>query len=334
MRIFCLFFLLISAGAQTSPGTPDSQLPADAGHNGGGATSSVVAGDAAVLTIKGLCPDASATKDPKTSDSVCQTIVTRSQFENLVAAIQPKADAATKRQIAHAYPQLLIMAREAQQRGLDRLPQFEERLAFARLQILSQALTRQIQTQAADIPEKDILAWYQTHADDFEEANLERIIVPNTRQQTKAALDERSAGGGKGDDEALIQEANALRARAAAGEDFAKLQSEAYQFAGMAGNDQPNPKLTEMHRRGLPPAHAAVFNLKPGEVSPVISDNTGRYVYKVDSKEMESLQAARSGIISTLRRQRVKEMMESVQKPFATDVNTTYFGADTSVPSD
>jgi hypothetical protein len=331
MRNFLLLCLLIAASTwgQANPGSPQSATQPD-----GQVAASSVAADAPVLTVKGFCPDNSTGPDSSSSKTPCQTIVTREQFEKLVGAIEPTADAATRKQIGRGYPQFLIMADEAQRRGLDKDPNVQQQIAFGRLQILSRALTRQIQHEAAQVPEKDIEDWYQAHLIDFEQANLERLVVPNTRQQGKTASASQAAAKSDSDPEAIMHEAEKLRARAAAGEDFVKLQAEAYEFAGVAGNDRPSPKLPAMRRRGLPPAHTAVFDLNPGEVSQVISDTTGHYVYKMDSKQAQPLQAVRPEIVSVLRRQRVKEMMESVQKPFAIDVNSTYFGAASSEPED
>ena len=276
-------------------------------------SASSVAPDAPVLTIKGLCtPPQPATA----SAQPCETVVTRAQFESLVAAIQPTMDEQSKRHFARAYPQFLIMAREAQQRGLDKTPRFEERINFARLQILSQELTRQIQEQAAEVPDKDIADYYQKNAREFETANLERIVVPLRGEKDQPS------------EEALKKEAETLRARAAAGVDFSRLQKEAYDVAGTSGNTAPNPSLRDMRRRSLPLTHASVFDLKPGEVSPVISDTTGHYIYKMDSKGMVPLETARKEIWNMLRRQRSQKMIESVQQPFATEVNSAYFGAD------
>lgn len=260
----------------------------------------------------------------------CQTIVTRVQFEQLVNAIDPNADAPTRRQIGKAYPQFLIMAKEAYRRGLDKDASFEERIKFARLQILSQALMRQIQQDAAQVPEKDIESWYRSHQEDFEEATFERLVVPNARNApAPPPLEGKNTGSEKNAD-TMTQEAEALRARAIAGEDFVTLQKRVYELAGMAGDTKPNPKLPNTRRRSLPAGHAAVFDLKIGEVSPVVNDRTGHYIYKLDSKQALTLQAVHEEISNLLRKQRVKEMTENVQKPFTTEVNTAYFAADSS----
>ena len=118
-----------------------------------------IAADAPVLTVKGLCP--TTTMGAELTQSVCQTVVTRAQFENLFDALRPGMDVESKRHLAKAYPQFLMLAHEAEQRGLDKQPRFEERLDFAKLQILSQELMRQVQQEAAQAPAGDVEAYYR-----------------------------------------------------------------------------------------------------------------------------------------------------------------------------
>jgi len=322
------------ARAQTRP-TPSAAAPnrpPDSNQHDGDtrkapAATSVVA-DSPVLTIRGLCAHLTQTDQPQ---SACQTIVTRAQFENLIDALHAGTDAQTKRHLAKAYPEFLIMAREAEQRGLDKQPRFEERLDFARLQILSQELVGQIEQEAAHVPEGDIEDYYKKNTADFESAVLERIVIPN-RTQVKPQSNTAAAPGTAAED-SMTKEAELLRIQAAAGKDFADLQVQAYKAAGISGDNPAKPKLDKMRRRGLPPEHATVFDLKPGQVSPVISDATGLYIYKLDWKGTELLDAVRSEISNTLRAQRVRKMIQSLQQPYTTDINEGYFGADTSAES-
>ena len=310
MRSLCLLSVLCGSMAWAQA-KPAANKPADAKPASPVATA--VAPDTPVLTIKGLC---SSPKVTSSTSQPCETIVTREQFEKLVEAIQPTVDEHSKRQIARAYPEFLVMAHEAEQRGLEKTTRFEERLGFARLQILSQELVRQIQEQAAQVPEKDVEDYYQKNSRDFETADLQRIVIPPRGEKDELPP------------QAINKEAEALRARAAAGEDFTKLQKAAYEAAGVSGNTEPDPNLRNMRRRGLPPTHASVFDLKPGEVSAVISDATGFYIYKMESKGMVPLQTAHREIWNVLRQERARKMIESVQQPFTTEVNHAYFGPD------
>jgi parvulin-like peptidyl-prolyl cis-trans isomerase-like protein len=323
MRYFVPVCVLVGAivWGQTQPASPVA-----GGQDRGErkpTSASNIAPETPVLTIKGLCPQRTSISK---SSAECQTVITRAQFEKLANALQPEMDAQTKRQLAHSYPQLLEMAHEAEQRGLDKRPRFDERLAFTRLQILSQELIREIQDEAARVPEKDIDDYYQMHSAEFEQVSLERIVVPLRKQQS-AQPGAESADLGTQVENDMGKEAEALRARAAAGEDFAKLQKEAYGVAGMSDNSEPDPSIGKTRRRGLPPAHSSVFDLKVGQVSLVITDATGHYIYKMDAREVEPLDSAKPEISNMLRRQRAQQMMKSVEQPFTTDANSTYFGA-------
>jgi len=119
--------------------------------------------------------------------------------------------------------------------------------------------------------------------------------------------------------------ADSLHARAAAGEDVVKLQKEAFEAGGQKV-DSPTVNLPKVRRTGLPPAHAEVFDLKVGEVSKVISDNGGHYIYKVVSKEVLPLEQVKDEIHNKLKSERLKEMMDKYTNSFTAIPNEEYFG--------
>jgi len=328
MRGFWLVGVLVAAmtWAQMKSATPaaTSNVPSassKAEDSGQASPATSVAPDTPVLTIKGLCTESASNSATHSPNPGCQTVITRAQFERLVEVMHAEKDSQTKLQLSTAYPQLLVMAREAERRGVDKEPRFQERLRFARVQILSQELTRKLREETAQVPEKDIADYYRTNSSDFEEVSLERIVVPNRAQKEAPGAE----AAGKSPEDAMTAEAGLLRTRAAQGESFTKLQKEAYDFAGVSGDSEPNPKMDKMRRRGLPLTHAAVFDLKPGQVSPVISDATGHFIYKLDSREITPLDSVKQEISIVLRRQQMQNVIQAIQKPFTTDVNQTYF---------
>jgi len=289
------------------------------------ASASKLAPDAAVITIKGVCPPA----DHGLSRAACETVITRAQFEQLTDALLTNMKASRKRQVADAYPGLLAMAQEAEARGLDKSSRFRERLAFARVQILSQELVRQIDEESANIPAKDIEDYYQAHADAFATATLERIFVPlhkslNSASNNKASAEILEAQRKEAED-AMTRMAETLRARAVAGESFLALQKEAYTAAGLI-DVPPNPSLGQVRLASLPPHHTTVFDMNPGEISPVVSDSTGHYIYKLDTKNVETLNEASDGIRKILQNQRREVAIQAVQKPVTSELNPAYFG--------
>lgn len=300
---------------------PDDDEPAPA-------SASNVAPDAPVVTIKGLCAQAPPSV-ASSSNPACETVITRTQFENLTDAILTNMKPAMRRQIAEVYPNLLAMAREAEARGLENSPRFQQRIAFARVQILSQELIRQIDEQAVNIPEKDVEDYYHRHIADFEKATLERVFVPNRKRM--APLPKQQAAPGaltsqqKEDEDAMTRVAEELRTKAVAGENFMNLQKEAYAAAG-ATEVPPNPSLGQLQFSSLPSNHASVFELKPGEVSQVLSDSTGHYIYKLDAKGTEPLEEVKDEIRRTLQNQHREQVIQAVKQPISTQINEAYFG--------
>jgi hypothetical protein len=292
-------------------------------------SASSVAPDAAVLTIKGLCARATASSAASPSNPSCQTVITRAQFEKLTDALLANMKPSMKRQIASSYPNLLAMAREAEARGLDKTPRVEERIGFSRLQILSQELIRQIDEESAKVSNKEIEDYYHDHAAAFAQASLERVFIPNRKQMDplpkEKATPEALKAQRKESEDAMTQVAEQLRARAAAGEDFVKLQKDAYAAAG-ATDVPPNPSLGQLRFGSLQPAHASAFDLKPGQVSQVLSDSTGHYIYKLDDKGIEPLDELKDEIHKTLQNQHREETIQAIQHPIITEINQAYFG--------
>jgi parvulin-like peptidyl-prolyl isomerase len=333
--ILCLLLGAVAWGQVKPAKSPSPAAPAsadadddDEAEKPQSIPASKVAPSAAVLTIQGLCSKAPAKTQAGSAKHECRTVVTRAQFEKLLRDIQVAGSPQIKRQLASSYPKLLVMAHEAEARGLDKGERFEEKLRFARLQILSQELVREFQEEASKVSEKDIADYYRANSAAFEQASLERIFVPLRKRvdlpQEKAG--EQTAGQMQMEaEEAMKKEAEIVRTRAAAGGDFADLQKAAYDAAGMK-SDIPAPKLGKRLRTSVPPGHVSVFDLKPGDISSVFSDGSGYYIYKLDAKETQPLDEVEDQIRATLQNQRLRKKIESVDQSFSTEVNPSYFG--------
>ena len=97
-----------------------------------------------------------------------------------------------RREFATRYANALVMAKKAEQMGLDKGQSFEEQMKVARIQILSQELNREIQREASQISDKEIAEYYQDNSSYFEQAEVERIYIPRTQG---AAVSLRINGG-------------------------------------------------------------------------------------------------------------------------------------------
>ncbi|HET7209514.1 MAG TPA: peptidyl-prolyl cis-trans isomerase [Terriglobales bacterium] len=349
MRISTLGLLLISAlavGQATQKAPPATHMaPASPTQNSAAGGESAIAPDAAVITIPGVCdsapahPAASKAAKPASAGETCRTVITRSEFETLANALQPNMNMQTKRRLADIYPKMLVMAHEAKKRGLENDPKFKETLKFARLNILSQQLTRAVKDDADNVPAAEIEKYYKDNPAAFEQASLQRIFIPKEKQHEPAKVDAaakdaiaedsaKQAEIRKADEEAMKTQAESVQKRAAAGEDFDKLQKETYDAAGVKGTPPPT-NIGKLTRNEIPVSHRAVFDLKPGEVSQLFSESNGYYVYKLVSKETKPLDQARDEIRTNLAQQRMKDAMEKIQEEAQPKLNDAYFGAAT-----
>lgn len=321
--------------------------------------SASVPADAAVITVTGVCPaqpkpaakppaaqPATAAKAPaaETPAGDCKTVITKAEFEKLENAVAPTVTPQLKKQLANVLPQLIAMSSEAKKRGLDKSPRFDETVKFAKMQILKNELVRSIQEEGAKVPPEAIATYYKEHSEAFEQYNLDRLFVPRNKQDNdeekedkddakdaKLTAEQQKAKQAKEKEEqeegeqAMSKLAESLRVRAAAGEDIMKLQKEAFDAGGMK-IESPNTNLPKVRRTSLPPAHTAVFELKPGEVSQVISDSGGHYIYRMNSKDLVPLDQAKDEIHTTLQNQRTRELMDKLNASFKVETNEAYFG--------
>jgi hypothetical protein len=310
---------------------------------------------AVVLTIKGVCPaapkTAAATKTgaaktaatPAKKPADCKTEITRAEFEKIANGLSPNVTPQLKRQLEQALPRFIAMSEAAKAKGLDKSPRFVQTLKIAKMQILTNELQRDVQEEADKVSESEIAGYYKKNPEAYEQFSLDRLFVPRNKQpeaeaekeeqkepeklteeQQKAKEASDKAKQDQGEQE-LNKLADTLRQRAAAGEDFAKLQKEAFEASGTKV-DNPTVNLPKVRRTGLPPAHAAVFDLKVGEVSAVISDNGGHYIYKVVSKDTLPLEQVKEEIHNKLKNERSKEMMDKYTNSFQAVPNEAYFG--------
>lgn len=319
-------------------------------------TAADVAPTAPVITIEGVCPPqrkttaASATAKTgvasktatasKTSAADCKTVITKAEFEKIISALSPTNPLTPpqRRQLANNLGRFISMSDAAKKRGLDQTPQYKETVKFLQMQILSRELTQSIQEEAAKVPQDEIEKYYKDHLQNFQQFSLDRLFVPRTKQIEPAAKeDEKDEKAEKLSEEAqkekaeeavkaMAELADSLRARAAAGEDLVKLQKEAFEAAGMKV-ESPTVNIPAVRRSGLSQAHAAVFDLKPGEVSQVISDAGGHYIYKMKSEEQLPLDKVENEIRNTLQSERMRAMMDKVTNSFKVETNEAYFGA-------
>ena len=272
-----------------------------------------VAPETPVVTLEGVCdrPQVAGAKG-------CKTVITRAQLDSMIELLAPETPQSARRQFAINYARLLAASEVAQRKHLEKEPavikEMQAQLKLARMQVLASTLYRQIEEQAANVPASEIQKYYTDHQANFDEGDVLRLTIP------KAAPTE---SGQPLDASALKATADALRARAAAGEDFDQLQQAAYKELGLKAPPSA-AKLNKVRRTRLAPDEAKVFDLKAGEVSEVMESPGAFVILKLDSKQSIPIETAGSEIKSILRQGRLEQEIQSASKNVKAQFNLTY----------
>jgi parvulin-like peptidyl-prolyl isomerase len=295
-------------------------------------------GSDAVITIRGLC---SGVKNSGAASGECVTVVTRDQFEELLAATSSNGQTynpAAVRNTANQYIQLLALAAAAEKTGVEKDPKFQELMRVIRLKQLGDAYRRRLEEKYRNPSDQEIADYYQQHSRDFEQITLHRIFIPmNGPGLVKSGPPAKSSATASDDgveyEKKAAQIVNGLRDRAARGENMDNLQKEGYEKLGF-----PSAPLSSefgTYRRGsLPPEQEKdLFALKPGKVSKVYRQPSGFMIFKVDSTGPIPLDRARSEISRTLFRQHVEAALKAATGSIHADLNESYFGTAEVSPS-
>jgi len=316
---FVCLALSIVVVAQTSSSTPTLKTrPADPNEL---VPNTVIAPDTPVITVQGLCEKPG---NGSAMPSDCSTVVTRAQFEKIVNAVQPNMPPAAKKQFAARYVTVLLLAEKGHELGLDKGPEFDEQMYLARLQLLSRQAAEKVQRDAANVTDSAITDYYQQHAGDYKSITFDRVFIPRQKQIEDNANDPDAQKKRAATEPDMKEEADKLRARAAAGEDFTKLQQEAYDFAG-SKTKATDVKLENMRKNSIPTTDAAIFDLKKGEVSQVFSDPSGYRIYKVDEIKDLPLATVHDEIARAIQGQNIKNAFDSLQSSAKATYDDAYF---------
>jgi len=340
-----------SASPATSAQSGDEEEPPAPGSPAQAAASAkakAVPATAPVIVLNGFCeaPAASAAKPAAVTPQNCKKVITKAEFEKIMDAVVPKSrrteaelNPQVKQAIARQYTDILVLANEAKKRGVQRNPNTQELMRLSQLQVLAQGLLQQMNEKAQPSP-AEIEKHYNENKVAFEEAILRRLFIP--KQTSTSAQSTTTSGEAKPaqqppatsvSEAAQKTFADKVRERAAAGEDFDKLQKEAFDFAKNT-QTPPSTQLGPRRRGSLPPDHdAAVFALKGGEVSQLFDTASGWYLYKVESKRQVPLNEVREEIVRRLQPEKFSDARTAISNSVKPDLNPDYFGAAPSTAS-
>ena len=225
---------------------------------------------------------------------------------------------------------LLLMRRlaaDAEKANLDKQSPLKEQLEFNRVQALSQAQVNQVKNFEVKIEPDDESRYYKENLARFQEAKVKVIYIAFT----STALPTKSEANAK----KSLNEAEAkariedLAKQIRAGADFGKLAKELSDDRDSAAKDGDFGVI----RRASPypePIKAAVFILKPGEISEPIRQPNGFYLLRLESISTQAFADVRTQIFDDLKQKGFADYMQNLQTRYEVKVqNPAYFAPKT-----
>jgi hypothetical protein len=337
--IICIL-LAVTAAAQKPQNPPAKQAPAapaatpspsPAGHPGPPSLlkrdekPAEVPPNQPVISIRGLCPAqkdiATNTKVPSTAE--CTMSITKEQFDNLVKAFNSNNQPITQAQrrgLAEKYVELLVFSEAAESAGVENTPTFAEVMRVLRLKTLGDLYLNQLAEQYRNPPEQEIEAYYQANQQKYEAAKLSRIYLPKNDPDPKATPEQKQ------DFEKKLQPlSDDIQARAAKGEDMAKLQKDAYTSLGITAAPPTTDLSLARHGMFPPKLDQEIFSHKAGEVFRS-DDASGSMIYRVDSRQTSPLESVKAEISQQLFRQKMEAKTKELNAPVHAEYDDKYFG--------
>lgn len=303
---------VLAISSLASEATGQTKAPASATA----ADSTNVGPDTPVITVDGVCgTDPAATQEK----SPCRTVLTRSEYDAIAeagGALTPPA----KTQFVQIYIQYLLFGGAAQKRGMDKDPLFLRMLELSRLQLLTQTLMHDLQNKSEQISPEELEKFYRENPDVFEQAALLRIFAPRTKHVEKANGVQEPIPGTEPEMKTLVEK---VHARAVAGEDFQTLQKEVLAASNLRESDETN--LGKLTREQLRRTHRGVFDLKTGEVSAVLEEPEGYYIYKMVSKSVPPLESVKIEVKTAIQKKRMDTWKKDITDRAKVSLNDQYF---------
>jgi hypothetical protein len=249
--------------------------------------------------------------------------ITREQFDGLLKAFntsnQPVSQA-QRRNLGEKYVELLVFSEAGKSAGIENTPTYAEVMRVLRLKTLGDLYLNQLAEQYRNPPEQEIEAYYQANQQKYEAAKLSRIYLPKNDPDPKATPGQKQEFPKK-----VQQVSDDIQARAAKGEDMAKLQKEAYTSLDITAAP-PNTELSLARHGTFPPKlDQEIFSHKAGEVFRS-DDASGFMIYRVDSRQTSPLESVKAEISQQIFRQKMEAKTKELNAPVHAQYEEKYFG--------
>jgi peptidyl-prolyl cis-trans isomerase C len=253
---------------------------------------------------------------------------TKADIDLLIADLPPQmqrnlASPDGKKSLGDQYSVLVALSEQAEAQHLEQSPEFVQRLAFQKDQLAAQAAYETLTADAKVTPE-EVQAYYNAHADEYDEITVRQIIVRKKVAEATSdpAHPTAAAGPGLEPDQAKAR-AEAIRKEILAGTDIKKVIEDFKAPGDVIIDAEPR---TVRHGGMRPDMEKVAFSLKDGEVSESIDVPQALILFQLIKHSHSDVKDVSAEIEKKLRQDKVEASINGVKKNANIWMDEDYFG--------
>jgi len=241
------------------------------------------------------------------------------EFLELNPQFQQTMQGPQKEQYKRQYAELRILGNHGREKGLEKDDLTKLKMLLGKSQVLDSSYRKDLASNADKlIKDEDLEAYYNEHANDFEEVHARHILI-STRPLTNTGeeADQKDQKDEKADKKPLSKEearkkAQSILERVRKGENFVKLAEE--------NSDEPGAKQSGgdlgyfSHGQMVSAFDKAAFSMKTGEISDLVETEFGYHIIKVEDHRNAPLddQKTRRKITDAIKQKKIDERIEQI----------------------
>lgn len=292
----------------------------------------VPAGAAILMVVASFAqtePQAPTAK-PVAPDTVVAVVdgrkVTAADLEVVFRAVSPATRQQALRSSAQFLQQYGLLRRLAEMAEKNRLHErspLKEQLEYNRMLAMAQAQLNEAQSRIR-VSSEEARQYYEAHKDAYRQARVKVLYIPFSSQPAPERNGQGTTSLTESEAKAKAEE---LLKQIRGGVDFVELVKRhsgdpvSREKGGDFGVIRKSDNLPEEVK-------AAVFGLKPGEVSAPVRQPNGYYLFRVEEVREQPFEEVEQQIVEQLRQQKFSEWVQATQKSIEIKVeNEAFFQA-------
>jgi peptidyl-prolyl cis-trans isomerase C len=236
--------------------------------------------------------------------------LTAGELNGFLAVMPPNMQQAAlkdRRAFVQQFAMMHRLSEMAEKAKLDQQSPTREALAFNHMYLLMNAQLHEVLT-SIDIAPAEVQSFYDANKQRFTQVKVKALYIPFSADQAKAGANEPKH---LSEAEALAKIAS-LRTAVVGGANFVKLVHENSGDPTSAAKDGDFGTLRSTDN--LPDAiRAAVFALKPGEISEPVKQPTGFYLFRAEEVSPQPLAEVHDEIVNQVKQAHFNQWMDDVK---------------------